>query len=178
MPVTYGGGVQSVEQASRLYRLGVEKLSLQSSALQDLRIVSELADKFGSQAVTVSIDVRQAWHGKRQLYHAAARTAVPEDWIAFAKRAQAAGAGEILVNAVDRDGTLAGPDLQLIGRAAEALTVPLIAMGGVSSLDDIRAVVDAGASAVAAGAFFVFHGPHRAVLITYPRYTELEKILA
>jgi cyclase len=79
---------------------------------------------------------------------------------------------------VDRDGTLTGPDLELIREASSVLSVPLIAVGGVSSLADIKAAVDAGASAVAAGAFFVFHGPHRAVLITYPRYHELEVLFA
>ena len=84
-----------------------------------------------------------------------------------------AGAGEILLNAVDRDGTLSGPDLNLIRTASESIGVPLVAVGGISSLPDIKASVDAGASAVAAGAFFVFHGPHRAVLITYPKYQDL-----
>ena len=89
-----------------------------------------------------------------------------------------AGAGEVVLNAVDRDGMMQGMDLELIQRAAEAVTVPLIAVGGVGSLADIKAAVDAGASAVAAGAFFVFHGPHRAVLITYPQYEELKRLLS
>ena len=86
------------------------------------------------------------------------------------------GAGEILLNAVDRDGTLAGPDLELIREASANADVPLVAIGGIGSLDDVRKAVEAGASAVAAGAFFVFHGPHRAVLITYPRYEELKRL--
>ncbi|KZR84997.1 Imidazole glycerol phosphate synthase subunit HisF [Synechococcus sp. MIT S9504] len=85
-----------------------------------------------------------------------------------------AGAGEVVLNAVDKDGTLAGPDLSLIKQASSAIGVPLICLGGVSSLADIKACVDAGASAVAAGAFFVYYGKHRAVLITYPSYDELE----
>ena len=89
-----------------------------------------------------------------------------------------AGAGEVLLNAVDRDGMMQGMDLMHIQRAAETVTVPLIAVGGVGSLSDIKAAMDAGASAVAAGAFFVFHGPHRAVLITYPQYEELKRLLS
>lgn len=176
MPLTYGGGVTNIAQASRLFNLGVEKICLQSSALRDLSLVSELAARFGSQAVVTSIDVKRNWRGKPQLFSAANHRTVKENWLEFGKRAQAAGAGEIMVNAVNQDGTLAGPDLKLIEEAAQALSVPLIAVGGISSLDDIKAMVDAGASAVAAGAYFVFHGPHRAVLITYPRYAELEEL--
>ena len=87
------------------------------------------------------------------------------------------GAGEVIVNSVDLDGTMAGMDLSLIREAASAITVPLIAMGGIGSLSDIKAGIQAGASAVAAGAFFVFQGPYRAVLITYPKYQELENLL-
>jgi len=81
-----------------------------------------------------------------------------------------------LLNAVNKDGMLTGPDLSIIEQASLAIDVPLIALGGVSSLADIKACVDAGASAVAAGAFFVYHGPHRAVLITYPKYQKLEQL--
>jgi cyclase len=176
MPLTYGGGVTNVAQATRLFRLGVEKICIQSAALRDLSIVSELAGRFGSQAVVVSIDVRRNWRGKAQLFNAARGRAESEDWIDFAQRAQSAGAGEIMLNAVNQDGTLAGPDLKLVAEAAGALSVPLVALGGVSSLNDIKAMVGAGASAVAAGAFFVFHGPHRAVLITYPHYAQLEEL--
>ena len=88
-----------------------------------------------------------------------------------------AGAGEVIVNSVDLDGTMKGMDLALIREAASAITVPLIAVGGIGSLPDMKAAINAGASAVSAGAFFVFQGPHRAVLITYPDYRELENIL-
>lgn len=177
MPLGYGGGVRTVDQASRLFQLGVEKVCLQAAALQDMSIVSDMAARFGSQAVVVSVDVKRNWLGKPQLFSAELRRSLSEDWVGFAKRAQAAGAGEIIVNAVSQDGTLAGPDLRLIREAADAVSVPLIIAGGVSSLADIKASVRAGASAVAAGAFFVFHGPHRAVLITYPRYADLEELL-
>jgi cyclase len=96
----------------------------------------------------------------------------------YLQHAIAAGAGEVVLNAVDRDGVMQGMDLDLIREATSALSVPLIAVGGVGSLADIKAAVDAGASAVGAGAFFVFQGPHRAVLITYPQYRELENLLS
>jgi cyclase len=94
------------------------------------------------------------------------------------RKAVEAGAGEVVLNSVDRDGTMQGMDLEMIREASAALSVPLIAVGGAGSLADMKAAVQAGASAVSAGAFFVFHGPHRAVLITYPRYQELEALLS
>jgi imidazole glycerol-phosphate synthase subunit HisF len=176
MPLAYGGGVTHVEQAGRLFGLGVEKICLQTAALEDLSLVNRLVERFGSQSVMVSVDVKRNWLGKAQLYGAAEGKSRTEPWLEYTQRLVDAGAGEILLNAVDRDGTLAGPDLELIRLASSSISVPLIAVGGVSSLADIKAVVDAGASAVAAGAFFVFHGPHRAVLITYPKYQELENL--
>lgn len=176
MPLCYGGGVRSERHAARLFNLGIEKVCLQTAALADLGIVSEIASRHGSQSVVVSIDVKKNWRGKARLFSSAQRKENAESWLGFARKAVAAGAGEILLNAVDRDGTLEGPDLELIRQAGDAITVPLIAIGGVGSLQNIRAAIDAGASAVAAGAFFVFHGPHRAVLITYPRYRDLEEL--
>jgi cyclase len=177
MPLGYGGGVRSVDDARRLFALGVEKVSVQTAALDDLALVSRLADQFGSQSVLISVDVKRNWRNKAVLFAAARGSAVAEDWQAFMVRAVEAGAGEVLLNAVDRDGEMGGMDLSLIQAAAGAVNVPVTAVGGVGSLKDIKAAVAAGASAVGAGAFFVYHGPHRGVLITYPRYDELEGLL-
>lgn len=176
MPLCYGGGIRSFEDAERVFALGVEKVCLQSAAIQDLSIVSRIADRYGRQAVVVSLDVERMAE-RTVLRWAAGRKAVPTPWLEFAARAAEAGAGELIVNAVHRDGTLSGFDLPLIREARGAVTVPLVAAGGAGSLADIRAAVDAGASAVAVGAYFVFYGPHRAVLITYPAYAELESLL-
>lgn len=176
MPLCYGGGVRTVEQARRLFALGVEKICLQTAALHDISIITELANRFGSQAVVVSIDIKRNWQGLPQLYAAASGKTLRRHWLDYLHSAVSAGAGEVLLNSVDRDGTMSGMDLDLIRRATTELSVPLVAVGGVGSLADIKAATDAGASAVAAGAFFVFHGPHRAVLISYPRYQELEDL--
>jgi cyclase len=177
MPLAYGGGITSVEQAKRLFALGVEKLSIQTGALDDLRLVTDIAARYGSQAVVASSDVKKNLLGQHRLFSAAAGKALSRDWLEYLRAAVAAGAGEILVNSVDRDGTLSGMDLGLIAAASAACAVPLIACGGAGSLADIRAAVDAGASAVAAGSFFVYYGKHRAVLITYPKYDELVALL-
>lgn len=178
MPLTYGGGITTIAQADRLFSLGIEKICLQTAVLRNPLLITQLAERFGSQSVMVSIDVKRNWLGKPHLYTSADRKMRSESWLDLTKRLVDAGAGEVLLNAVDKDGTLAGPDLELVRLAAASLHVPLIAVGGVSGLADIKAAVDAGASAVAAGAYFVYHGPHRAVLITYPKYNELEQLFA
>ena len=177
MPLAYGGGITSFEQARRLFSIGVEKVTVQSSVLAELDLVSGITARYGNQSVVVSIDVKKNFLGRRKLYSAATGKVMDQDWLEYLKMAVLAGAGEILINAVDRDGTLRGMDLTLIERATSVCSVPLIAVGGVGSLADVKAAVSAGASAVAAGAFFVYHGPHRAVLITYPKYDELIALL-
>jgi cyclase len=167
MPVCYGGGIRSVEDAARVFELGIEKVSIQSSAIDDYRIVTAIAERFGSQSVVLSVDVKHGRVGREQLYLASKRKPAKRPWQEWMTQAVDAGAGEVLLTSVDREGTMLGMDLGLIGEAANAVNVPLIANGGVGSVGDIQAAFEVGASAVAAGAYFVFNGPHRAVLITY-----------
>lgn len=176
MPLAYGGGIRTAADARTLFGMGVEKVCLQSAAMKNPAIVQEIANSAGQQAVIVSIDVKKNWLGKRQVHSAAGLKPAHADWREAVKAAAAAGAGEILLNAVDRDGTLAGIDAEMIAEATALVDVPVIAVGGVGGLADIKAATDAGASAVAVGAWFVFQGPHRAVLITYPRYDELRAL--
>lgn len=175
MPLAYGGGIRNADDARTLFKLGVEKVCLQSAALRDPGIVRAIANHAGQQAVMLSVDVKRNWLGKPQL-HSTAGLKTTGSWQDAVRAAVAAGAGEILLNAVDRDGTLSGMDVELIREASAIADIPLIAIGGAASLADIKAATDAGASAVAAGAYFVFQGPHRAVLITYPRYEELQAL--
>lgn len=177
MPLAYGGGIRSVEQARQLFALGVEKICLQTAAMNDLSLITRLADKFGEQSIMVSVDVKKNWRGKSRLYSSATGKTVSRDWLDYMIEAVRAGAGEVLLGAVDQDGVMEGMDLDLIKRAADEVSVPIITIGGVGSLEDIKASVDAGASAVAAGAFFVFQGPRRGVLITYPPYDALTALL-
>ena len=174
MPLCYGGGVSSVEQARQLFALGVEKVCLQTAVLDDPSLLTQLADRFGSQSVLVSIDIKRNWLGKPRLYSCTNQTILRKPWLTHLSDAVQAGAGEVIINSVDRDGTMRGVDVDLICEASNSVYVPLIALGGVGCLADMKQAVESGASAVAAGAFFVFHGPHRAVLITYPRRQELE----
>ena len=177
MPLAYGGGIGGLDDARRLFALGIEKVILRSVASRQLRTVTDIADFAGSSSVTVSIDIRRSRFGKPQLYCPGTPLHGDSDWSGFLRRAIEAGAGEVILNAVHRDGTMSGMDIDLISEAARATTVPLVAVGGVGSLDHISAGVRAGADAIGAGAFFVYHGPRRAVLITYPHYEELTLLL-
>jgi cyclase len=178
MPLCYGGGIRSFEDAKTLFSLGVEKVALQSAFIGDPAILRRIADHAGDQAVVASVDVSKDWFGRYRLRTGPGVRPPTSDWRALVRLAVANGAGEVLVTSVDREGTLSGMDLGLIREASDLVEVPLIANGGANSLDNVRAAVEAGASAVAAGAFFVFYGPHRAVLITYPRYAEVEALWA
>lgn len=176
MPLCYGGGIRTADEARQLFSLGVEKVCLQSAALRDPTIIREIAERSGEQSVVVSIDVKRDWRGRNRAWSAAGVRIPTSDWRALLRQALEMGAGEIVLNSVDRDGTLGGYDLELIEEAAPLSSAPVIAMGGAGSLADFRAAIDAGASAVAAGAYFVFQGPHRAVLITYPTPSELRSL--
>lgn len=177
MPLAYGGGIRDLDDAKRLFALGVEKVVLRSAPARDLGTASRIAEYAGSSSVTVSIDVKKGRFGKRTLYCPNTPLHGNPDWQGHLRRAIDAGAGEVILNAVDRDGTMSGMDTELIAEAARLTTVPLVAVGGVGSLDDIQRGVNAGADAIGAGAFFVFHGPRRAVLITYPGYEQLTALL-
>lgn len=167
MPVCYGGGVTSVDQAAKIFSLGVEKISLQTSALRELSLVEGIASRFGSQSVVLSVDVKRGRLGQPKLYSFAEGKTHKQPWRELMTAAVNAGAGEILLTAVEHEGTMSGLDLNLIRAAADCVPVPVIANGGVGSLSDIALGLGAGASAVAVGAYFVFNGPHKAVLITY-----------
>ena len=177
MPLSYGGGIDSLEVAERIISLGAEKICVQSSAVNNPNFITELAERFGRSSVIFSLDLKRNWLGQPKVYVKKSNFKVKDYWIELLKTLVDYGAGEVLLNSVDRDGTLSGPDLDLISLASEAIDVPLIALGGIASLSDIKNAVRAGASAVAAGSFFVYYGKQRAVLISYPKYEELECVL-
>lgn len=172
MPLCYGGGIRTVEQADRLFSMGVEKVSLQTAALRDMDLIGSIASRFGSQSVIFSLDLRRDWFGRARVFSACERRRTRARWQDTLVDAVKAGAGEVMLNVVNRDGTMSGMDLDLVREASALVSVPLVAMGGIGSTADIEAGFQAGASAVGAGSFFVFHGPNRAVLITYPRPDE------
>jgi cyclase len=178
MPLGYGGGIQSIEDMRRLFNAGFEKLSLNTTAFKNPGLIKDAAREFGSQSVIVSIDFRKKILGRYEVYVNGGREGTGFDPIKSALMAEEMGAGEILLNSIDRDGTMQGYELEMIRKVADAVTIPVIACGGAGSLDDFRRAIHEGhASAVAAGSFFVFNGKHKAVLITYPAHaTTLKEI--
>lgn len=178
MPLGYGGGIRSVEDARCILKLGVEKVVLNSIAWREPSVLQAASREFGAQAVVASIDVRRKLFGRYEVCIDGGIVGTGADPIEYARRVEALGAGEIFLNSIDRDGTMQGYDIELIAKVTAAVGIPVIASGGAGSVSDFGAAVRQGhASAVAAGSLFVFHGPHRAVLITYPPRIDLERVL-
>ena len=176
MPFGYGGGVSTLEQVKKIFGTGVEKVVLNSAAAANPQLVTAAAALAGSASVVVSIDARRGWLGGYSVFVDGGRTDTRQDPVQYARRMAGLGAGEILLNAIHRDGTMEGYDLELIRRVSSAVSIPVVAVGGAGRLEDFPAAVAHGAAAVGAGSLFVFHGKHRAVLITYPSYAELERL--
>ncbi len=176
MPLCYGGGIRTLEQARRIVASGVEKITINSAAIDRPEFLSELSQELGASSVVVAIDVKRSLFGRERVYHPSKRCLTKLDPVQHAKASVDAGAGEVFLNNVDHDGQCSGFDTTLISRLSSAVNVPVIACGGAANLDDMRAAVDAGASAAAAGSIFVFYGPHRAVLINYPDYSSIRQL--
>ena len=176
MPIAYGGGVSSMAQAAELFRRGVEKIVINTAISENPGLIGEIAARFGSQAVVASIDVKRNFWGKNQVYSRGGRKEVALDPVSLARRYAEAGVGEIILTAIDREGTFGGYDTQLLESVAGAVSVPVVANGGAASVADFRAAVSVGkSSAVAAGSMFVFARKGEGVLISYPSENELQE---
>lgn len=177
MPLAYGGGIGHLEDMRRVLAMGVEKVVINTAAVGSPELIREAAQEFGSQAVVVSIDVKKRLFGGYEVMSARGTRKTGFDPVSFAKHVVELGAGELLISAIDRDGTQQGYDLELISQVTSAVNVPVIAIGGARNVEDFMlASGKSGAAAVAAGSMFVFTGPHRAVLITYPTKEELRPL--
>ncbi len=177
MPLAYGGGVTTVAQVEAILRAGVEKVVINSAAARDPGLVEEAASRFGSQAIVASIDVRRpAWRGTHVRTHGGTSDTGREP-AAYARSLESAGAGEVLLTAIDREGTYSGYDLDLVRRVAGSVGVPVIASGGARGIDDFVGAVRAGASAVAAGRLFVFARRRQGILINFPEPAVLRERL-
>lgn len=178
MPLTYGGGISNIEQVQQILYNGIEKVMLNSAAHQNNALISQIAKKFGSQSVVVSIDVKKNFWGKNRVFIKNGSVSTNLDPVAFGKRCESCGAGEILITSIAKEGTYKGYDLELIEQVSSAVSIPVVACGGASSIADFKnAVLQSGASAVAAGSMFVFQRPHEAVLISYPAQKALAEQL-
>ncbi len=177
MPLSYGGGVSSINQIRNLLRLGIEKIILNTALHKDPSFVLEATSIFGSQAITASIDVRRSFFGRRKVMILGGNKSTGLEPLQAALRAENLGVGEILLTSIDREGTMNGYDIELLVSVTDAVNIPVIASGGAGCLEHFaNAVKDGRASAVCAGSMFVFYGQHRAVLISYPKYDSLKNL--
>jgi cyclase len=175
MPVAYGGGVQTFNQAREIITAGIEKIVFNTAFYLHPNTPAKVAEVYGAQSVVCVLDAQKNMWGKWTARVASGTVNTKWSPLDFARKAEDYGAGEIVVNDIHRDGEYTGYNLDLISEIASKVSVPVVALGGARGMEDFKAAVGAGASAVAAGSRFVFHGPHRAVLINYPSPHELNE---
>lgn len=178
MPLCYGGGIKNLEQAQRIFSLGVEKIAISSAAISNPKIISEIASKVGSQSVVVVLDVKKKMFGGYDLYTNNGKKNLNINPVDFASKMEIEGAGEIVVNSIDNDGVMKGYDFDLIDKVRNSVTLPLTVLGGAGDLEDIGLLIQKyGIIGAAAGSLFVFKGKYKAVLINYPNWEEKDKII-
>lgn len=173
MPICYGGGIASLKHVEVLFKIGIEKLSFNTSLYLNPQLISEAVKNFGSQSIVASIDVKKSHFGAYSVFVKSGSKDVKCDPVIYAKRAEELGVGEILLTSIDHDGMMNGYDLELIQKVSSVVDIPVIANGGAGVLSDCVKAVNNGASAAAAGSLFVYYGSLRAVLINYPTQEEL-----
>jgi len=168
MPLCYGGGIKTLNEAEKIFSLGVEKVALSSIVFSNPTIVKEISQKVGSQSVVIVIDVKKNIFGKYQVYSHNGKVPVKVDLVDFVKKLEDLGAGEIIINSIDRDGTMKGYDITLAKKIRNSISLPITIIGGVGSFNHIKELINEfkiiGAGV---GSLFVFKGKYRAVLINY-----------
>jgi cyclase len=179
MPLCYGGGVKTVAQAERIVSLGVEKVAISSAALEDVGIVAAIAAVVGSQSAVIVLDTRRnSANGTYEIWTHNGRRSTGKSLQRCALEAERAGAGEIVLNAIDNDGVMKGYDLDMVREIHDLVKVPITVMGGAGSLQDIGTLIRIfGIVGAAAGSLFVFKGAYRAVLINYPGRPEKDDLV-
>lgn len=179
MPLCYGGGVRTVEQAQRIFSLGVEKVALSSAVVEDPELVAKIAEQVGSQSVVVILDVKQKLFGGYEVYTHNGKKATGINPFDFAGKLEKLGVGEIVINSIDNDGLMKGYDFNLVEKIRKVISVPLTILGGAGSLDDIGKLIERfGIIGASAGSLFVFKGVYKAVLISYPATKEKDFLIS
>lgn len=177
MPIGYGGGINKINQIEKLFKIGIEKIVINSAAFTDEALIREASNIYGSQSVVVSFDVKKdLWKNYKIFTHSGKvkqKIGVGDAVLKF----QDLGVGEIILNSIDKDGTMSGYDYELLSLATGKVEIPIVALGGASSVEDFAKAVESGASAVSAGSMFIFQGVHRAVLISYINSGELDRFM-
>jgi len=169
MPLTYGGGISNVEHAKRLFRAGVEKISINTNNFTDLNFARKLALEFGSQALVASVDIKSDLFGRAKVWNHSTGSFSKIDPVAQAKCLEDSGFGEILITSVDREGTWQGVDLEIAEKISSAVCIPCIINGGVGSFSDIDLALRSNISALAISSYFLYQKQHFGVLVNIPQ---------
>jgi cyclase len=174
MPFSVGGGIKAIKDIRSILENGAEKVVINTYAFENPEFIREAVDTFGSSTIVICIDVKKNFLGKYELVYKQSKKNVKEDPVKFAQKMEEYGAGEIIIQSFDRDGTYEGYDIELVKLVSKAVSIPVVALGGAANYTDFKIVVKEGyASAVAAGSLFVYHGSRKAVLINYPTNQDL-----
>ena len=178
MPLSYGGGIKNIDQAVRIFSLGVEKVAISSAAVENPGLVTLIGNQVGTQSVVVVIDVKKKRLGGYEVYTHNGKKPTGKNPVDFAKQMESLGAGEIVLNSIDNDGMMKGYDLALIEKVRKSINLPLTVLGGAGTIDDIgKLIMQFGIIGAAAGSLFVFKGFYKAVLINYPNPEEKDALI-
>lgn len=173
MPFIVGGGIRDIDTIRKIISAGAEKVVIGSHAIINPNFVKEAVEEFGSSTISVCLDIKKNFWGKEKLWIKAGTKSTNIEPISFAKKMEDFGAGELIVQSIDRDGQMKGYDLDLINRVAKEVTIPIIALGGAGKYADLEKAYNNYANGLAAGSIFVYHDEKRGVLINYPNLSEL-----
>lgn len=178
MPFCYGGGIKTIAQIRKIIASGAEKVAINAAAFLNPKLIQEASQIFGSSTIVVSIDYKKNLFGKQMVYINGGRKSTKKDPVSYAIEMERLGAGELFLNAIDKDGTMSGYDIEMLTKVSEAVSIPVVACGGSGNLKDFSlALNEGGASAAAAGSMFVYQGKKRGVLISYPSPSEIQEII-
>lgn len=177
IPLGYGGGIKNVDDIKKIINLGYEKVILNSAVQEDRGLIKKASEIIGSQSLVVCVDIKKATNGEFMVYDHVNKRITRNSPVTFIENLENEGAGEIIIQSVDRDGTYSGYEQDFLSDIASRVKIPIIALGGASSLNDIRDILKTDISAAAAGSIFVFFGRLRAVLINYPSQEEIKQLI-
>ncbi len=176
MPCCYGGGIQKIEHAQKIFSLGIEKVSIGAAAYTNKKIVSEIAQQFGASSTVVCIDYKKNIFGKNLVHINQGKENIKLDPLDFARMMESEGAGELIINSIDRDGTMQGYDIEILEKISSTVTIPTIGLGGAGKITDLGKAIKIGkVGAAAAGSMFVFYGKLKGVLVNFPTLEELKQ---
>ena len=178
MPFAVGGGIKTINDIRQIINAGAEKVIINSQAVQNPEFIKEAAETFGSSTIVVCIDVKKDFWGKEQTWIANGTKATGLNPVNFAKLVEEKGAGEIIIQAIGKDGMMAGYDTELVRRISSTVTIPVIALGGAGNLAHLKEAYQKGyANGLAAGSMFVYQGKQKGVLISYPSTKEIKGLM-